>query len=455
MHAIEAALLKSTKQQSANSGPLSLIIAYSGGLDSSALLYAAVQLFEDGYLKGLSAAHVNHGLQQEAAAWQAHCLKQCQTYNISMMSKQFELAALNKTSEEDARIARYEYFASLVADGKTIAFAHHLDDQVETILFRLFRGTGIHGMSGMPQSRSLANGQLIRPLLDFSRKQLLEYAELNNLNWIEDPSNQTNHYSRNFIRNDVIPLLRAKWHSVSKSIAQFSVIAKDQIEILDEVAEQDLLAIEVNGSSLSILELAKLSLARQKNILHYWTRAKSSRSPTAAEIDEVLTQLNLSQTSDINQQKSIEIKVSNGWVRSFSQQLYFCQNEEPKALNSSVVWESFDRALDLTNELSIHSIKANHMPSTADKNLLLRTPRNDEIVTVRPRIGGEVVKPSYREHSTELKKIYQELKIPTWKRKWLPVIYYNEMPVAVPGIFVEKSLQDLQNGVLLALDLNL
>lgn len=421
-----------------------LFIAYSGGLDSSVLLHAAVQLIHFKKIKNLTALHVNHGLQKQASDWQIFCEKKSKNYKVSFLSVKLNLLAKNKTSEDDARKGRYDFFEKQMEMDDVIALAHHQNDQVETLLFRLFRGTGLHGLSGIPKSRKLKQGHLIRPLLEFTRQDLKQYAKQNKLEWIEDPSNLTNQYSRNFIRNDIIPLIKTQWPSVEKSLMNFSNIAKEQIEILNEVAQQDLKLAEVNYSvinglqlqPLKLLELEKLSKARQKNCLHYWVKQLTGQSATSKEISEVLHQLY--STDRRFKHKSIKVKVSSGWMRSYDSLLFYCLSDEPSALTKSHVWKHLKEDFVLDNGLKLTCFA---MDINQEKQpLLLRAPNKNEVVTLRARVGGEVITPSYRQHSAELKKVYQELKIPTWQRKWLPLIYYNEQLVAIPGVVVDRSV---------------
>jgi len=450
MHIIETALLnhfnqcclrssQSNSQTSLLTQNDSLIIAFSGGLDSSVLLFAAIQLYRQNKIPNLAAAHVNHGLQSSSNDWQNHCQQQCDSYQIACYSKQLNLSQLNKTSEEDARNGRYQFFKELVEDGQTMAFAHHLNDQVETLLFRLFRGTGIHGMSGIPASRKLFKGQLIRPLLDFSREQLKAYAVDNKLQWIEDPSNQSSQYHRNFIRNKVVPLIQTKWPKASNSIANFSLLAKEQVSILDEVAKEDLNQIELTPKTLCLEKLIKLSIARQKNLLHFWIKKKTASPTNGSDIEELIKQLGLD-TEDNNssdselKQKQIEIKISSGFLRSYNGELYFCHQQEPVALTEKVDWDDLKENLQLDNGVELTAEFSN------ENTLQIRLPKENEKITVRPRVGGEVAHPFGRNHSTDLKKIYQELKVPPWQRKWLPIIYYNDQIVAVPNVFVDQCM---------------
>lgn len=449
MEPIQVALLEHLEQlvccdfRYQNILDIPVCIAFSGGLDSSVLLHAANELKAQRKIIKLSAAHVNHGLQPENREWQTFCESTCHNYQVTLTVKKLELAAQNDFSENAARVARYNFFEELMKFSGVMLFAHHQDDQAETLLFRMLRGSGIHGLAGMPSKRDLGNGCLLRPLLKFSRQQLNDYASRHKLHWVEDPSNQTDRYSRNYLRNKIIPLLEVKWPKVQSSLQHLSHVAADQVEILDEIAFEDLRDIADKLAVISVLKLSTLSLARRKNVLHYWIRKHSGASPSSTEIAQVIKQLKG------NISGSLEVKAAKGWVRGYDNKLHYCVNDEPIKLANSMAWENTESAVETDNGLLIYF---SELLESDDLRFQIRKPNKQEVVTVRARVGGEIAKPINRGHSTELKKIYQELKVPSWQRVWLPIIYYNDQIAAVPGVFVEQSFSVDKGGFALRLE---
>ncbi|MBV1907889.1 MAG: tRNA lysidine(34) synthetase TilS [Kangiellaceae bacterium] len=423
--------------QSLNTLPL--FIAFSGGLDSAVLLHAASHLNSTKQLGKVAVVHVDHGLQSSSEDWLPFCRKIAQQYSHEFYSTSLQLADKGKTSEKDARDGRYSFFESLLIDGKVIAMAHHQDDQTETLLFRLIRGTGLHGLRGMPESRALGNGWLLRPLLSFKREQLEDYASRHHLDWIEDPTNQQHKYSRNYLRNKVVPVIEKRWPSFSQSFQQLTVHAKEQIELLDLLAKEDYSILQVRSNVLNLSSFNQLSIARRKNLLRYWVNIETGFTVSIAELNQVVNQV------QTEKPKNIKTKASSGWFRVFDQQLYFCGHEEPAVLLEKVDWVEWRSPIELRNEVVLNA--SGLESSNQDDSLLVREPNKTEIVNVRPRCGGEKVQPSYRNHSTELKKIYQELKVPHWEREWLPLVYYDDTLVAVPGVFVNKEFQTKKNGL--------
>jgi len=446
MDQVQSALFDCIKQlnlrvSESSSAKPSILVAFSGGLDSRVLLHEVYQAYQSGLISSVRVAHINHGLQKEADEWQAFCQKICVRYQFPFLTQKFHLSRENKNSEQAAREARYHFFEEIIQKDEWLVLAHHLNDQSETLLFRLLRGTGLHGLKGMPRFRPLGQGNLLRPLLDISRSELAAYAEEHQLEWIEDPSNQTNDYSRNFLRNKIIPLLYDKWPQLDKSLQSLALVADAQVSILDEVARDDIASLSSRDQSLDIGGFKKRSIARQKNLLHYWIKEQSLLSPSRVEIEEVLNQLSTSLDS------AIKVKIGGGWIRSYDGKLYFCLLEEPKVLINEVVWDDLSVNLLLDNGVElIISNKCEKAEISGQNCLQIRPPLANEVVRILPRSGGESATPNHRRHSTELKKIYQELKVPPWKRTWLPIIYYNNLLVAVPGVFVEQSVM-VQDGI--------
>ncbi|HDQ9214135.1 TPA: tRNA lysidine(34) synthetase TilS, partial [Pseudomonas aeruginosa] len=185
-------------------------VAFSGGLDSTVLLHLLAQLARSEALPALSALHVHHGLQAAADGWPAHCQAVCRSLGIPLRVERVQVA-VGGSIEQAARDARYRAFQANLGEGQVLLTAQHLDDQAETLLFRLLRGAGLRGLAAMPASRPLGGGRLCRPLLGVSRAELEAYAQTHRLDWVEDPSNQDPRFSRNYLRREIMPRLASHW----------------------------------------------------------------------------------------------------------------------------------------------------------------------------------------------------------------------------------------------------
>jgi tRNA(Ile)-lysidine synthase len=194
-----------------------VFIAYSGGVDSTVLLQAFYELSKVNKIN-LEAIHVNHNLNTQSKLWEAHCKNFCNKRAIKLHTASVKITKKGSGMESAARNERYQIFQNIISNEGQVLTAHHQDDVAETILFRLFRGTGIDGIRGLQEKRKLGKGVLIRPLLSFNKKELEEYATLNKLECIEDLSNHTNEQDRNFIRNELLPLIDSRWTKVTNRI---------------------------------------------------------------------------------------------------------------------------------------------------------------------------------------------------------------------------------------------
>lgn len=252
-------------------------VAFSGGLDSTVLLHLLAELRERETLPPLSAIHVAHGLQAAAEPWPAHCRAVCERLGIALQVVRVDVDRNAASLEQAAREARYAAFAAALRPGDVLLTAQHRDDQAETLLFRLLRGAGVRGLGGMPVSRPLGAGSLVRPLLAVSRAELESWARHHGLQWVEDPSNTDTRFARNFLRQQVMPLLAGYWPQVAGNLARTAAHLREADALLGELADQDLVAARepspwpwLSLPSLRLEPLQMLSEARQRNALRHW-----------------------------------------------------------------------------------------------------------------------------------------------------------------------------------------
>jgi len=263
-------------------------VALSGGMDSTVLLHLMVNLPEK---LNITVLHLNHQLQTEADAWQQHCQTFCEQLNVPMLANRVDVAQLMQDSDRNpehqgkgteavARQVRYTWFEQELEQTEKKAYlvtAHHLQDRVETLLFNLLRGAGSRGLSSMWPQRPLGQHDVVRPLLSFNRQQLLDYAKQHDLNWVEDPSNHNVAFSRNYIRQHIIPSLQKFRDDSLVNIARAANNLQADSAVLHDMAQQDLLSIAQQpynpldqSIALSIDDLTKLSESRQRNVLMHW-----------------------------------------------------------------------------------------------------------------------------------------------------------------------------------------
>jgi tRNA(Ile)-lysidine synthase len=398
-------------------------IAYSGGLDSHVLLHTLACL-RDQITPKLVAVHVNHGLSQDAGLWETHCRTICENYAIELLTFTVDLSQKNKQGTEAfAREKRYEVFNDLMKSHDLLLTAHHINDQVETMLLQLLRGAGPDGLVGMPQSRELSKGFLLRPFLDSTREEIHNYALKESLNWIEDDSNKSNKYDRNYLRNEIIPELLNRWPGALKTISRAIEHQVDARNLINEISEIDLpIVCDDEFTKISLTEFENLSHVRRKNVLRAWIKKNNLKIPNAIIIDKINEEVICAE-----EDKNPCIKWSGAEVRRYREYLYIMPSLSSHDVNKVTHW-NFKGTLKLSSGfLNAFSSQGIGIKST----MISR-----DNVEIKYRQGGEIIKPSGRKHTHELKKLLQEEGVPPWLRDRIPLIYYKYELIAVADLWV-------------------
>lgn len=274
----------------------SLGLAVSGGLDSMVLLQLAHAWARQQDVP-LSAFHVHHGLSPHADAWLAHCERACAALGVRFDARRVEVAKGKSGVEQAARKARYAALGEMcVAHGVPVLLtAHHLDDQAETVLLQLLRGSGPAGLSGMDAANRAAGllGQpdlvMARPLLSIARGELEVYAREEGIAWVDDESNSDPRYARNALRHQVMPALAQAFPGFQQRFARSAAHAASAQRLLNELAQQDL-AAALDGDALSLAVLRGLSVDRQYNLLRFWFGRRGVSLPSTAWLEELVAQ---------------------------------------------------------------------------------------------------------------------------------------------------------------------
>ncbi|MBK9520452.1 MAG: tRNA lysidine(34) synthetase TilS [Rhodocyclaceae bacterium] len=259
-------------------------IAYSGGLDSTVLLHCVKAICAN-HDVSLSSIHVNHDISPNADAWTAHCEQQARLLAIEHMTVKVKVARDSQEGlEASARELRYATFARLPVDW--VLLAHHLDDQAETLMHNLLRGSGVLGMAGIPSVRS----KYLRPLLKISRARLLDYAKQHSLTWCEDESNQDQRHARNYIRHTVLPLIAQRYPAVAAQLGAASEHFADAQRLLEDLAR-----VDAGQTPLSfpfpVSAIATLTPIRAGNLLRHLIVSNSMQPPNQARLVEFVRQL--------------------------------------------------------------------------------------------------------------------------------------------------------------------
>ncbi|WP_298623573.1 tRNA lysidine(34) synthetase TilS [uncultured Legionella sp.] len=390
-----------------------LIVGFSGGLDSTVLLHLLASY--SSLRNKLFAVHVNHGISPNALSWQKHCSDFCDNLAIEFFTESVDFDR-STNIEEGARNARYKVFTSLLEADGCLLLGHHLDDQAETLLLQLFRGTGIDGLAAMPESAALGAGSLVRPFLSHTRRQIENYAVNNHLTWITDESNDDTYYSRNFLRQQIIPLLASRWPGVAGNIARTAGHCQQARVNLDELALQDCPELNRTLHSIFIEPVKSLGVDRIANILRVWLKKNQIRLPSTATFQRIIHEVIFA-----GEDCMPVVSWNNISIRRYQSYLYLDKMKEA-ILPSSIEWTDFPSPLNLNDTGFVMTAKK------ADEGLNI--PDNARI-TIKFRQGGERF--SWHGQTKQLKKLFQQWGIPPWLRDRIPLLYINEHLAAVAG----------------------
>jgi len=407
-----------------------LTVALSGGVDSVVLLDLLDRLKGDLDFS-LSAVHVNHQLSPHAPDWARFCLSLCEARGVPLHVEAVKIGKRSKAGlEAAAREARYGVLLSQPAD--YVVLAHHLDDQAETVLLNLLRGSGVRGLSGMPSARAASGPMLLRPLLDVPRAAILAYARQHKLQWVEDESNEDVALTRNFLRRAVLPQVETKFPAYRETILRASRNLAEASTLLDELGAMDL-AHAVRAGRLDARYLGGLSAARAKNLLRVFFQSQGAPMPDAERLEEMLRQL-MSAGSGAR----IEIAWSGYVLRRYRGEAWVDSILPAPESGWSRRWhgEPVLRLPELGCQLEF-------VPALGQGMSVARLQAHP--VSLHLRQGGERLRVDCKRPRRSLKNLCQEAAIPVWMRERLPLIFCGEHLVAVPGVGVDCAYQATQN----------
>ena len=262
-----------------------IYIALSGGVDSVVLFNELTKLKKEiGF--HLTAIHVNHNVQKDSHEWKDFCAEMCKENQIKFISRTLRKKNNSISNlENKLREERYKIFQNILDKDSILFMGHHLDDAIETFFLRALRGSGIDGLSSIPEQRSLGDGKLIRPFLNISKSDLLLRAKKEKLKFIDDPSNKDNSFDRNYLRNIVLPRIEKRWPSYRKNLNQLTSNLKESSILINMQAERDFNEIKLKKNLISLEKLLRLSKVRQKNVFIFWINLNKLNSPNAKVIN--------------------------------------------------------------------------------------------------------------------------------------------------------------------------
>ncbi|MBA0299369.1 tRNA lysidine(34) synthetase TilS [Stenotrophomonas maltophilia] len=398
-----------------------LLVGYSGGVDSTVLLH---WLWRCAQASGtaLRAVHVHHGLQPDADDWVLHCQQQCDAWGIELAVHRVQVEnGTGLGTEGAARLARRAAFAAELRDGETLALAQHQDDQAETFLLRALRASGVDGLAAMSTHSRLGEKPLWRPLLAVPRSALLDYARQHALHWIEDPSNADDHADRNFLRLQVLPLLRQRWPHAAAAMAGSATHCGQTRELLDEEDAELIAHLEVAPRVLSLQLLRQVSTGRAARVLRAWVAGHDAAPLPATVLQQALDEL-LPADND----RQARVSWHDHAIQQWRDHAYLLPARLP-ALPPE--WQAeWDGRAPLA------------LPDGGQLRLQ-GTPAFERPLQVRARVGGERILLPGRQHSHALKDCLQREHLAPWRRAQLPLIFDGPQLLAAADVVIAAPLQ--------------
>ena len=391
-------------------------IAFSGGLDSTVLLHLLAHLAITESLPVLKAVHIHHGLQAAADAWPEHCQSVCVALGVPLEVLRVQVQP-GASLERAAREARYGAFVDVTQSNEVLLTAQHRDDQAETLLFRLLRGAGVRGLSGMPFQRALGDGHLLRPLLEVARTELETYAAEHRLSWIEDPSNQDRQFSRNYLRHQVFPTLTERWPQATANMVRSAAHLREAQALLDELAQMDLAPARTASDfdwlglqSLELASLASLSAPRQRNALSHWLAAMT-RLPDSDHWS------GWEDLRDATADARPIWRLADGQLHRAGGRIWWLSGRWLRTPLGAANWA--DASLPLA------------LPDNGVLTFTGQAPSGS--LQIRYRDGGEIMQLPDRGHR-DLKRLLNERAVPHFVRHRLPLLYRDAQLLAVANL---------------------
>ena len=409
-------------------------IALSGGLDSVVLLHLFARLREITPALSIQAHHINHGLSRNAQHWSEFCAALCADLQINFSCSSVDLHKKNRISIEAlAREKRYFCLQQGFSAHSYLVTAHHQDDQLETVLLALKRGSGNTGLQGVRHKQTLNRGYLIRPLLNYSRAQLEDYAGYFKLHWIEDESNQDQAFDRNFIRHSITPLLKQRWPAIAKSVARSATICQEQQQVLDELAAQDFSAAAfcfLNQQALSCAALQQLSCGRRNNVLRFWFKENALDYPSSVQLKTLWTDIVLA-----NNDALPVMRFKDHSLRRYRNHLYLLADKKIIGHSAQpIVWQGEPTVSLLAGRIKL---AFNYGQAADDVGDMLSCNAHSQIkICFREHLPAQLTcKPQGRNGSRSIKKLLHEYHVPPWLRDVVPFILINGELRAALGLW--------------------
>lgn len=400
-----------------------LWVGFSGGADSTALLLALHELSAE-IPASIQAVHFNHGLQAAASQWQKHCQAFCEARRIPFYTEDLDLGTRDGHSpEEHARHHRYSAVRRLLGVGDIFLTAHHADDNAETLLLNLMRGSGIDGLTGIPRLRRMGKGWVARPLMDFRRQELEDFLCHRQIGWLEDPSNNNSGFDRNFLRNNIIPELEKRWPGTIPGINQTARHARELTATLTGLLGQQHGDLLQDDFTLPLPALLRLQPDLQSLVIRHWLRDQDIITPPRRRLLEFLRQLNSPSTNG----RADELRWSDWMIKRHGESLWL-QAVPTLPACPGHLW------------MGGATLELGAVFGDVILNGSSSIPQNWEI---GPRRQNTTMQLHESGCHRQMKELLRLLGIPPWLRDSVPILYWEGQVAAVGDWLIGPRLRQL------------
>jgi len=416
--------------QKSSSKPLRLCLALSGGLDSIALLHLLAQWRSRQRAPRrveLRAIHIDHQLRPASKAWAKHCRAVAREVGIACTVVKVTVPKRRGESlEAAAREVRYAALAARLRSNEWLVTAHHLDDQLETLLLQLMRGAGVAGLAGMA---AIAREPLPlwRPLLEVSRAELSQWLQARGGSWIEDDSNLDERFDRNYLRHRIVPLLQARWPAASKTAARSATHLGEARELLQTLADIDAAQVIEDGV-VHIAALQILDVARQRNLLRHWIASQGLTIPDAIHLERIRVELPAARAD-----AQPIVRWQGGEVRRFRQRLHALMPSSSQPIAHRWRWRR-QPVLELGAGLG-------RLRWVQDANGEIAAERLPAVLQVSARVGGERIRLHAGGPNHTVKELLRERGVVPWERERVPLVFAKDTLALVADLFVAASFR--------------
>ncbi len=407
--------------------PNQWVVAFSGGLDSTALLHGLVQLQGAARVRAI---HVNHGLAAAATTWADACGRVADKLqvNLRVVSVQVNLSGAASV-EAAARRARYAALAAHLEPAEVLLTAHHADDQLETMLLAMLRGAGLRGLRGALPLIRFGSGFLLRPLLALSREAIHGWAREQGLSWLEDPSNQELRFDRNYLRHEVMPALLARWPGAGAAANRAAGHVNAAVHLTEQLACRDQAQLDDPRRPLAV-QIRRLDPHRQRNLLRYLIKNQDLPPPSAAQLEALRASV-----AEATATSRRVIQWPAAVARWYRGRLY---------LGAPLVGAESDRLGRVSVAQPYHGPSG---PVSLTRCAAgLPAAWSQAGFTVRYRSGGERFHAAGAARARSLKRLLAEARVVPWMRPHVPLLYFENELVAVADLWVSQRALDTGQG---------